>query len=145
MKTHTHSNGAHLALVNELVIAATRNSTVNNMLSLLSTGVINAGPMPSMDLFTNGNFPSSTQLSASTIERIVDTNAFEILHSSRKGTGLWVVSSFYNHDTYTNTVAEISGKVKIFRAKNDLKAGTEMTTSYGTDLDDEALTKWGML
>jgi hypothetical protein len=44
-----------------------------------------------------GTFPSSVQLSASTIQRIVDINAFEITYSSRNGTGLWVRIHGYLH------------------------------------------------
>jgi hypothetical protein len=141
MKLRTFSEGSHIALVNELVIA-TRDSTVNNMLSLLYSGVSNTCPMPSIDLFKTHNFSSTPQLSASTIEGIIYNNAFEMLHSSNKGTGLWVVASFCNHDTYTNTVDELSGKVKTMRAKKDLKAGTEITISYGTD--SKKLKKWGI-
>jgi hypothetical protein len=141
MKLRTFSEGSHIALVNELVIA-TRDSTVNNMLSLLYSGVSNTCPMPSIDLFRTRNFSSTPQLSASMIEGIIYNNAFEMLHSSKKGTGLWVVASFCNHDTYTNTVDELLGKVKTIRAKRDLKAGTEITISYGTD--SKKLKKWGI-
>jgi cytochrome P450 family 4 len=44
----------------------------------------------SMLCICTGDFPSSVQLSASTIQRIVDINAFEITYASRNGTGLWV-------------------------------------------------------
>jgi hypothetical protein len=141
MKLRTFSKGSHIALVNELVLA-TRDSTVNNMLSLLFSGVNNTNPIPSIDLFKKGSFSSSPQLSASTIEGIVYYNAFEMLYSSKKGTGLWIIASFCNHDTYTNTVDEISGKVKTIRAKKYLKAGTEITISYGTDFKKQ--NKWGI-
>jgi hypothetical protein len=134
--------GSHLALVNELVILTSKNPIVNNMLSLLSSGIENTGPMPNMDLFTNNNFPLSAQLSALTIQQIVDINCFEMLHASRKGSGLWIVSSFFNHDTYPNTISEMYGKLKTYKALKNLKSGTEITSRYTTDLT--ALKKWGI-
>jgi hypothetical protein len=142
LKNKNISDGSRLALVNELVVAATKNPIVNNMLSLLSSGTDKIGPMPAMDFFTKNNYPLSAQLSASTIERIVDLNSFEMSHSSRKGSGLWIVSSFFNHDRYPNTVSQMSGKWKKFKAAKNLKSGTEMTTSYSTD--PKALKKWGI-
>lgn len=142
LRSRTLSSGSHIALVNELVIAATMNVTVNNILSCLSSGIECAGPIPSIDFFRNGTFPSSTQLSASTIEGILNINCFEIRYSSMKGIGLWIVSSFCNHEINSNTVVKMSGKVKTIRAKKDLKGGTEITISYGSD--SETLKKWGI-
>jgi len=144
LKANCYSDGSQLSTVTDLVIAATNNATVNTMLSFLSNSKTNAISNPTIDMFRSGiNLPPSPQLSAYVIEGIVTMNAFEIAYGSQRGTGLWVVTSFCNHETYENTIVKNDGKVKTFIAKKDLKNGDEMSISYGTD---SALLKrkWGI-
>jgi hypothetical protein len=81
LKSRTFCSGAQINLVSELVIAASRNSTVNGILSLLDSGVRVKAPV-TYDMLRSGRIPSSPQLSASTIDGIVHINGFEIRHKT---------------------------------------------------------------
>ncbi len=49
------------------------------------------------------------------------------------GTGLWVVASFMNHAERENTTRRFIGRMMFVTARVDMKAGRELTTSYGRD------------
>ena len=64
--------------------------------------------------------------------------------SKYEGTALWILSSFMNHAEFPNTLSEHYGKVKFVFANDFLKAGQELTISYG-NMDREAMKKtWGI-
>ena len=142
-KTNMYSDYSIISLVAKLVGESTRNSTVNNMLSVLSSERKSATFLPTLDMFRTRSFPTAPRISAYAIEGIITINAYSVSYASKRGTGLWIAASFFNHDAFPNTAQSIDGKVMTLTAKRALKAGTEVTVTYGSD-SAILRRKWGI-
>ena len=59
----------------------------------------------------------------------------------RQCSGVWLVASFMNHSAAPTVARRCVGKLMVVAASRDLKAGAELTTSYGSG---EMLRKWGI-
>jgi hypothetical protein len=142
-KANSFSDWSIVALIADLVNRATEDPVTNNMLSLLSSERKSSTVIPQLEMFTTRSFPDAPLLNARQIEGIITINAYQVTHNYRRGTGLFVVASLFNHDAFPNAVLDLNGPVLTLTAKNALKAGTEVCVSYGTD---SALLrrKWGI-
>jgi tetratricopeptide (TPR) repeat protein len=59
----------------------------------------------------------------------------------RQGSGVWAVASFMNHSQEQNTRRRFIGRMMFVMAGVDMKAGKELTTSYG---HDDRLKHWNI-
>ena len=142
-KTNMYSDWSIIALIADLVVESTQNATVNNMLSVLSSERKSATFIPTFDMFLSYSFPKAPLISAYAIEGIITINAYQVSFGLKRGTGLWIAASFFNHDAFPNTIQNIEGKVMTLTAKRPMKAGTEVTVSYGSD-SAVLRRKWGI-
>jgi hypothetical protein len=143
LKANSYSDWSQLALIANLVMRTTADKKANDRLSLLSSERKSVDVVPTLDMFSTDSFPSAPQLSALKIEGIITINAYQITIGNKRGTGLWVVASMFNHDTFPNAALSFSGKVLSLIANRDIAAGTEVTVSYGMDTG-LLKRKWGI-
>eukprot|EP01038_Epipyxis_sp_PR26KG_P008045 gene8045-10900_t len=59
-----------------------------------------------------------------------------------KASGVWIVTSFMNHDNFPNTAKTLIGKMMFVYANKDLKKGDELTSEYGAG---DILARWGIV
>jgi hypothetical protein len=136
---------------NESMIAAILNKVRDNKadcarLSLLYDGIETNEVIPDMDLFRVDDHRSvnllAKPLNITQIRGILSLNCFG---EGCKSTTLYIVSSFMNHsscpNTYNMNFDQTESKTRTVLAARDLKAGVEITTTYGAIRDNN---HWGI-